>query len=135
MKARITPQAQMVLGVLSQRRCHLSADEILGNLEGIGTATVYRALEHLTQLGLIRKLSLGKKSAMYELVRNDHMHFVCSRCGGVSDVSADFSGMVQEAAKCCGHQAHWCEVNAYGICKDCIAPGEAPDNQSHNQST
>ena len=36
MKARISAQAKMVLGVLSEKRCHLTADEILESLDGIG---------------------------------------------------------------------------------------------------
>lgn len=51
MKAKVSAQAQQVLNVLAARRCHLTADEILENLEGIGTATVYRALDHLTGNG------------------------------------------------------------------------------------
>ena len=97
MKARISAQAQMVLDVLAARRCHLTADEILENLDGIGTATVYRALDHLTEMGLIRRLSLGKKSAVYEYIRTNHMHFVCEQCGNVYDIEADFTGMAAEA--------------------------------------
>ena len=65
MKAKISAQAQTVLDILAAKRCHLTADEILEGLDGIGTATVYRALDHLTEMGLIRRLSLGKKSAVY----------------------------------------------------------------------
>ena len=106
MRDKISPQASLVLGVLCERRCHLTAEESLSSLNGIGTATVYRALEHLTELGLVRKLSVGKKSALYEYVRREHMHFVCRKCGRVFDVAADFSGMIGEAAKCCGHQVN-----------------------------
>ncbi|HIU15777.1 MAG TPA: transcriptional repressor [Candidatus Ventricola intestinavium] len=128
MKTRISPQAQMVLGVLSQRCCHLTAEEILGSLEGIGAATVYRALERLTELGLVHRLALGRKSAVYELVRGNHMHFVCRRCGGVFDIPADLSGMVTEAAKCCGHQVQEADVTAFGVCKDCRSAGTQPDS-------
>ena len=48
MKAKISAQAQTVLDILAAKRCHLTADEILEGLDGIGTATVYRALDHLT---------------------------------------------------------------------------------------
>lgn len=81
MKAKISAQAQTVLDILAAKRCHLTADEILEGLDGIGTATVYRALDHLTEMGLIRRLSLGKKSAVYEYIRTNHMHFVCEQCG------------------------------------------------------
>ena len=86
MKAKISAQAQTVLDILAAKRCHLTADEILEGLDGIGTATVYRALDHLTEMGLIRRLSLGRKSAVYEYIRTNHMHFVCETCGSVFDI-------------------------------------------------
>lgn len=120
MSVRISQQARTVLAVLAERRCHLTAEEILESLDSIGTATVYRALDHLTDLGLIRRLSLGKKSFVYEYIRDNHMHFVCSRCGRVHDVQADLSGMIREAARICGHEVEWTEVTAHGVCKACM---------------
>lgn len=125
MKARISAQAKMVLGVLSEKRCHLTADEILESLDGIGTATVYRALDHLTEMGLIRRLSVGKKSAVYEYIRTNHMHFVCKRCGNIFDIEADFTGMAAEAAKHFGHQVSWCEMTGHGVCRDCLEKEKA----------
>jgi len=118
---RISSQARAVLGILAQRRCHLTAEEILSQAESIGTATVYRALDHLTELGLVRRLSLGKKSAVYEYVRDPHMHLVCRTCGAVYDIPADLTGMIREAARCCGHSVDWAEVTAYGTCSACAA--------------
>ena len=132
MQERISPQARMVLDVLTAERCHLTAEEILSRLTGVGTATVYRALDRLTELGLVHRLSLGRKSAVYERVRDNHMHLVCTRCGRVHDVPADLSGMVREAAKVCGHLAELSEVTAYGVCKDCLAQG-AEDFHKHLQ--
>ena len=56
------------------------------------------------------------------------MHFVCRRCGGVFDIPADLSGMVTEAAKCCGHQVQEADVTAFGVCKDCRSAGTQPDS-------
>ena len=124
MNERISAQAKAVLDVLASKRCHLTAEEILDSLDHIGTATVYRALDHLTELGLIRRLSVGKRSAVYEFVRDQHMHLICCRCGQVYDVPADLSGMIREAARCCGHQVNFVEINAHGVCKDCCAAQE-----------
>ena len=129
MSVRISAQAKAVLNVLAERRCHLTAEEILESLDNIGTATVYRALDHLTELGMIRRLGLGKKSAVYEFIRDSHMHFVCSCCGLVYDVQTDFSGMSREAAKLCGHQVNWTEVTSHGICSACMKEEDATDNQ------
>ncbi len=119
MNEKISAHARTVLGVLASKRCHLTAEEILENTQGISTATVYRALDHLTEIGKIRRLSLGKKSFVYEYIRDSHLHFVCRHCQQVFDIPADLSGMVREAAKCCGHQAEWGEVTAYGVCSAC----------------
>ena len=120
MNERISANAKAVLSLLAEKRCHLTAEEIIRDLDHIATATVYRALDHLTELGHIRRLSLGKKSAVYEYIRDSHVHFVCSRCGQVYDVSADFTGMTREAAKVCGHHVNWAEVTAHGMCSACM---------------
>ena len=121
MSVRMSTQARAVLSILEQTRCHLTAEEILVRADSIGTATVYRALEHLTDMGLVRRLSVGRKSSVYEYVREPHMHFVCRKCGGVYDIQADLSGMIREAARCCGHSVDWSEVTAYGLCSACAA--------------
>lgn len=127
MSTRISTQARAVLSVLAEKRCHLTAEEILESMDNIGTATVYRALDHLTELGMIRRLALGKKSAVYEYVRDSHVHFVCNDCGRVYDIQADFSGMVNEAAKVCGHCVEWVEVTAHGTCRVCVDQKENTD--------
>ena len=136
MSERMSAHTRTVLNVLSERRCHLTAEEILARADGIGTATVYRALDHLTESVRIRRLSLGKKSAVYEYIRDAHMHFVCSRCGAVYDIQADLSGMIREAAKCGGHQVDWSEITAHGLCSACMLRQQAdgmlnPDGQGN----
>lgn len=133
MKERLSPHTRCVLSVLSDSRCHLSAEEIQASLEGIGTATVYRALDHLTELGLIHRLPIGRKRAVYEAVRHPHMHLVCRQCGEVDDIEADLSGIVGEAARCVGHQFEWAEITAYGICKHCLQQMEAEQRDQINQ--
>ena len=93
--------------------------------EAPGRSTVYRALDHLTEMGLIRRLSVGKKSAVYEYIRTNHMHFVCERCGNIFDIEADFTGMAAEAAKHFGHRVSWCEMTGHGVCRDCLEKEKA----------
>ena len=136
MRERMSAHTKTVLSVLGERRCHLTAEEILARVDGIGTATVYRALDHLTEKGRIRRLSLGKKSAVYEYTRDAHMHFVCSGCGEVYDIGADLSGMIREAARCGGHQVDWSEITVHGLCAACVrgqAENEAQRGDSQEQ--
>lgn len=124
MGERISAHTRTVLGILAAERCHLTAEEILQRAEGIGMATVYRALDTLTEKGQIRRLALGRKSAVYEYIWDSHMHFVCDRCGGVYDIAVDLTGMVREAARCCGHRVERSEITAHGVCGACAQRGE-----------
>jgi Fur family ferric uptake transcriptional regulator len=71
----------------------LSAKEIYNALHrsypGIGLATIYRTLELLLQLGLIRKINAGDGQSRYELQAQDlaghHHHVICSDCGRIID--------------------------------------------------
>lgn len=121
MAESLSKNARKILSILSEKRCHLTAEDIICQMENVGTATVYRVLEALEESGQIRKLSISQKTAVYEYVRENHAHLVCGRCGKVIDIAADFSRMIEEAAKCCGHLAEWADVTAYGTCGDCLA--------------
>ena len=53
----------------------------------IGYSTVHRALQRLSDLAMIGKLSLpGADAVAYEVAAGDHAHFHCERCGQVVDV-------------------------------------------------
>lgn len=121
MNGKISRQGRQVLAVLSERRVHLTAEEIVRLLPDVGQATVYRSLEQLERLGQIRKLNLGKRSAYYEYARENHMHFVCDRCSEVIDVACDVTGVAREAGALFGHRVDRVEVTAGGLCAACIA--------------
>lgn len=76
--------------LLGRQHCVLSAREISDALrdEGrdVGAATVYRALELLHGLGLLKRLDVGDGPALYEPADpsgQHHHHVVCERCGRV----------------------------------------------------
>jgi Fur family transcriptional regulator, ferric uptake regulator len=77
-----------VIAVLDRERGGLSAQEVADLArEGprrVGTATVYRTLGLLDELGLVRRLDVGRGAARYELVLpgGEHRHhLVCTMCG------------------------------------------------------
>jgi Fe2+ or Zn2+ uptake regulation protein len=55
--------------------------------QGIGHTTVYRALQRLTNLGLIAEVAVpGAASTLFEPAAPAHGHFLCKECGRVSDL-------------------------------------------------
>ena len=80
-----------VIDLLGRQACALTAHEIDERLrsEGsaVGRASVYRALEQLTELHLVARLEVGQDAARYEPVHpsgEHHHHLVCDRCGRIT---------------------------------------------------
>jgi Fur family ferric uptake transcriptional regulator len=79
-----------VLETLQQEPCCLTAQEIFDNLRSadrrVGIASVYRALELLSKLNLVRRVDIGT-AACYEPAHpggEHHHHVICDRCGKVA---------------------------------------------------
>jgi Fur family ferric uptake transcriptional regulator len=80
-----------VVAHLGRQECCVSAQEIFDGLraEGgrhVGIASVYRALDTLSALGLVQRLELGGAATRYEPAQpsgDHHHHLVCQDCGEV----------------------------------------------------
>lgn len=85
---RVTGARRAILEALVGSRGHVSADELAALVNEraprVGRMTVYRTLELLQQLGLVRAIYLGSGAAHYVLLENGHHHhLVCTRCDAV----------------------------------------------------
>src|SRR4051794_8505021 len=60
------------------------------------TSTVYRNLEVLERLGLVRHTHLGKGAPVYHAAQHPHLHVSCQSCGEI--ISAD-PGLLDSAAE------------------------------------
>lgn len=116
-----------VIEVLARHDCLMSANDILAELRvderATGFATVYRALETLTELGLVRRVDAGTGSAAYEPVDPSgahHHHVVCDRCGHVAAFADDeLERTIDELSRRLGREIESHEVVLRGSCEDC----------------
>lgn len=80
---KATPQRVAVLEALASEQ-HQSLEEIKDRCPDVGLVTVYRTLDLLGELGLVRRLDLGD-GPRYELAENHHHHLICESCGDISE--------------------------------------------------
>ena len=90
---RLTPQRQLVLQAVDTLG-HATPDEILAEVQqhasAINASTVYRTLEVLEELGLVRHAHLSDRAPTYHSVTDHtHFHLVCRKCQRVVSVDAD----------------------------------------------
>lgn len=87
---RNTRQRQVVLEELRKLATHPTAAELCEaarrRLPRISLGTVYRNLELLTQMGVVRKLQISGAEARFDDNLDQHYHVRCVRCGRVDDV-------------------------------------------------
>ena len=119
---RLTPQRQLVLQAV-EKLGHGTPDEILAEVQqhasAVNVSTVYRTLEVLEELGLIRHAHLSDRAPTYHSV-TDHVHFhlVCRNCHRVisvdPDVVAPFASRLRE------EQGFTIDVGHLAIFGECV---------------
>ena len=122
---RLTRQRAAVLAVIEGSEEHLGVREVLRavrrNGRRIGLTTVYRTLELLVHLQLIRKVHLRDGCQRYVSARAGHgHHLICSRCDRVVEFSdCRLGAFIQSVAERTQFtiEDHWLEL--FGRCKGC----------------
>lgn len=119
---RVTGQRLLVLKVLSNRRRHLSVEEIQGDLSrefgAVSRASVYNILKSLVDARLVRELTLLSSKALYEFVHDDHLHFVCDKCKKVTDIECESVPNVELPVKW-KRRMRELDVIVRGLCPSC----------------
>lgn len=122
---RMTASRKAIIGSLVAGEGHMSADDLADLVHqdrpGVGRMTVYRTLDLLSDLGLIRPVYQGTAAAHYILMDNGHHHhMVCSRCHRVVEFEQCVLNEIEEAIS--RHyefeiQGHFLEI--FGLCPAC----------------
>lgn len=121
---RVTPQREAVLDAVAQLG-HATSDQVLVQVQGRGIeitlSTVYRALEGLEEVGLIRHSHVGTGPPSYHLAREyDHIHLSCTGCGRVISVPESVAdGLVATVQDRTGFRADLAHAAVYGRCRAC----------------
>jgi Fur family ferric uptake transcriptional regulator len=123
MRTRNTRQLEAIETVLRTANRPLTIAEIHAHsalkVEGLGTATVYRAVRELAEERKILGVTYAGQPTRYEwAVLNHHAHFICQECRKVYDVDAPQEVPLPEVRPA-GFTFTGDEVTYYGICADC----------------
>ncbi|MDR3562744.1 MAG: Fur family transcriptional regulator [Negativicutes bacterium] len=131
---KLTSQRQTILqAFIDHRDEHLSAEDIYHIVREqtpeIGLATVYRTLELLGELDILKKLDFGDGRHRYEInetsTPHHHHHLICLSCGMVKEFGDDLLETLETAVarksnfKIVDHQ-----LKFYGYCQGCQAKSE-----------
>jgi Fur family ferric uptake transcriptional regulator len=122
-----------VVDLLAAEDCCLTAQEIADRLRaergGIGTASVYRALELLDSIGLVQRVEVGEGGTRYEAIvpgGEHHHHVVCDACGRITAFEdAGLERAIGRVESRLGHRVSAHEIVLRGQCARCAGGGGA----------
>lgn len=122
---RLTPQRHMILSVIQEANEHLHIEQIMERVQqrnpNVSLSTVYRTLELLLSLGLIRESHLPGEPPHYEPVEGRvHYHLLCRKCRTTIHLPESLLGNLNEQL-----QEHYhfhnltLDLVAAGYCTQC----------------
>jgi len=120
----LTVQRRAILTAVLERGDHPTADQVHAvvkkGIPGLSRTTVYRVLETLVGMGLIRQLHHPGASARYDGKIQRHHHLICTHCHAVIDVeNSALDELNLSLTKKHGFEIHDYSVHFMGICAKC----------------
>jgi len=126
---RLTPQRELVLTAV-ETLGHATPDQVYAEVrrhsQSINLSTVYRTLELLDELDLIRHAHLSDRAPTYHSARGlEHAHLVCRNCR--RQVSIDRSEIETALGGLAGKHdftPDYGHLTVFGWCADCSAEAD-----------
>jgi len=122
---RVTGPRRAVADLISDQDGHFTAAELETVARqrrlGISRATLFRALDLLTELQVLERLDLPSGEHAYvPCATAHHHHVVCSRCGRTTDVEdSGVAEAVAEIARRSGYRVDTHRLELFGLCRHC----------------
>lgn len=132
---RMTPQRQLVLDAVRALE-HATPDAICCHVQRIAPTinitTVYRTLDLLSDLGLVRHTHLGHGAPVYSTHDHEHLHLVCHRCGTVVEGPRELlDDVATETRERWGFELDAAHVALTGTCSTCVR--DHTDDPPHHE--
>lgn len=106
---------------------HATPDEILSAVreesQAVNISTVYRTLELLEELQLVRHAHITDRAPTYHsAAKPAHVHLVCRECKGITEVAPEtVEPMTRAVRERYGFITDVGHLSVFGTCADCSA--------------
>ncbi len=123
MQLRMTNQREMILRELKKSKKHLTADELYERVKKfmprISLATVYRNLEILSDVKMIRKLEISGRQKRFDSELDDHDHIYCVECQRIDNLEIGQKHLALPESGAHGYTVTGCRLEVTGLCPKC----------------
>ncbi|HNZ29679.1 MAG TPA: Fur family transcriptional regulator [Candidatus Goldiibacteriota bacterium] len=114
-----------VLKYLLDNRNHPTADRLFSALENdiptLSRTSIYNTLKTFLDEGVVSEITIEDGNSRYDAFTGKHGHFICEKCGGVSDFDVKCATCAPESLN--GYKINQEHVYLRGLCPNCIKSG------------
>jgi Fur family ferric uptake transcriptional regulator len=131
---RVSAARRQVLEALYAADGPVSPETLAARVPGSDLASIYRNLDVLEELGLVRHMHLGHGPGLYSLASTRDVEFVtCERCGSFEALDTRRLDAVRAAIEAeCGYVARFTHFPIVGVCPACqSAPNQEASHHAH----
>jgi len=122
-RLKVTEVRKLVLSYLTHSHGPFTIEEIHAGIriKNCDLVTVYRTLDTLEEVGLVRKYEIGDRIARFEFhcAEHPHHHLICKKCKKVEVVEADILHDLKKIALKKGFASLSTSVDLFGTCNKC----------------
>ena len=120
----LTVQRRAIFAAVLERDDHPTADGVFEvvqkRIPGVSRTTVYRVLETLVDLGVIRRVQSTGNAIRFDGKTHRHDHLICRQCGRMADLETpELNELPLPKGKPLGFQIDDYTVQFTGICPEC----------------
>jgi len=135
---KLTPQRQLLFGLLHQNDSHPSAESLFEaaskQMPGISLRTVYQTLGELAEMGELQMVDVGTGAKRFDPNISDHHHFVCESCGAIRDVEIAAKPKLRDGSG--KFEISQVGVVFHGRCENCVPSAKrSPAQQVKQKAT
>jgi Fur family ferric uptake transcriptional regulator len=121
---RVTRQRRAIVAEIMRTSGHISpgavAERVAKRHPGVNPSTVYRTLDLLEVIGVVRHAHLEDGARYHHSARHDHVHLICSRCGRAETMTAAATQPLQEIVeRHNGFAPDFTHFAVAGVCARC----------------
>ncbi len=129
----LTTQRRMIFEAVLQRSDHPTADQIYHDIQpqmpNVSRTTVYRVLETLVQLEMIRRANHTGAAARFDPNIGHHHHVICQVCQTLRDIDASaIDGLTLPSRFPLGFTMTDYSIYFSGVCVDCQPRADETDD-------
>jgi Fur family ferric uptake transcriptional regulator len=120
---RISTARRMIVNVLFEANGPVSAQQIAGGLHRtpLDLASVYRNLEKLEEIGVVRHFHAGHGAGRYVLVGGGEREYLaCDRCGAIEEIDGcELDELREDVHARFGYEVRFTHFPMVGVCPSC----------------